>query len=114
MKDSPVVMNALSISAAIIVFKAVITLGQAMGWFNLSAEKQKALADFLDVAVPIIAVWLGVIWTRRNVTSLKSPRDVDNTPLTRPGDVPAIKEMEVIQGEAIELNKKVTRGLDPS
>ena len=112
MKDNPVVMNALSISAAIVVFKALMELGQAMGWWNLTAEQNSALVKFLDIAVPIVAVWLGVIWTRRNVTPLKSPTDIDGVPLSRPDNTPAIKQMEVIQKEAISMNKEITRGLE--
>lgn len=112
MKDDPVVMNALSISAAIVVIKALMSLGKTMGWWQLNEEQTNALINFLDIAVPIIAVWLGVIWTRRNVTSLKNPTDVDGVPLSRPGDKPAIKEMAVMQEKAIAINKEITRGLE--
>ncbi len=108
----PVVANALSISAAIVVFKAFMTLGQSLGWWSLSAEQNSAVANFLDIAIPVIAVWLGVIWTKRNVTSLKLPTDVDGAPLTRPDNTPAIKELAVLQKEAIEINKEITRGLE--
>ena len=108
----PVVANALSISAGIVVIKALMSLGQTMGWWNLTEEQNSALVNFLDIAIPIVAVWLGVIWTKRNVTPLKSPTDIDGVPLTRPDNSPAIKEMAVIQEKAIELNKNITRGLD--
>ena len=110
--ERPVEMNALSISAAILVLKALITLGQGMGWWVLDSEKNSVLIGFIDTALPIILIWLGAIWTKRNVTPLAKPKDVDGATLSREGDVPAIKEMAKIQEKAIEINKEVTRGLD--
>lgn len=112
MKDNPVVMNALSISAAIVVFKALMSLGQTMGWWNLTEEQNGALANFLDIAVPIVAVWVGVVWTNRQTTPLAKPTDVDGVPLSRPNDMAPIKvqEQAIVMNEKID--KQITRGLD--
>lgn len=104
LKD-PVFLNATGVSAALILFKSFLELGQAMGWWNLDAKQTQVLSKFIEVAIPILVVVVGSLLLRLNVTSLVRPTDLDGVALSRPNDVPAIKEMEAIHSEANELNK---------
>jgi Ser/Thr protein kinase RdoA (MazF antagonist) len=110
MNQNPVVVAGASVTGVIVFVKALISLIQAMQWFDLTPEQWAALAVFFETTIPIVAVWVGAIWVMRNTTNLTRPTDIDGTPLTRPDNAPAIKEMAVIQEKAIEMNEQ-TRGL---
>lgn len=105
--SNPVLVNGLSVSAVLILVKAFITLGESSGWWT--SDQAKNWATFLDVALPILAVW-GAAWILRNkVTPSAKPRDEDGTPLTRPDNTPAISEIRAAQNEAIKIDKEVMR-----
>lgn len=105
--DNPVVVQAAWVTGVIIVVKTLITYFRVMGWIELPEEKFQATISVFETLIPIVAVWGGVLWARRKVTSLTNPTDVDGTPLTRPDNTPSIPQMEKQQVEAIELNKKI-------
>jgi hypothetical protein len=109
---NPVVMQGLSISAVIVVVKAFLVYSRAMNWLDLNEEQEAATITFLDTVLPIVAVWVGVLWAKRRVTPLNNPVDLDGVPLSRPGDKPTIPQMESIQKEAIKINERINeRGL---
>lgn len=94
------VITAASIAGLI---SAGISFCRLMNWITLTDDQYNALMIFIGMALPI---GFG-LWARSRVTELAKPRDVDGTELSRPGDVPAIKELSNLQGEAIKINKGV-------
>lgn len=108
MKDTnPVVTQAASATAFLVVIKALLTYAKVMGWLDLEEDKFQATVSLVETLIPIIAVWVGAIWAMRKVTPLTNPKDVDNTPLTRPDNSPAIPQMAVMQKEAIKINEEI-------
>lgn len=106
--NNPLVVQALSISGAIIVFKSLLNLAKVSGWIDMSnPEVEAAWIGFIETALPIVLVWLGTLWAARRTTTLKNPKDVDGTPLTRPNNTPTIPQMASLQKEAIEIDKKI-------
>lgn len=112
--DNPVILGGISVSSLLVLIKAVISLGLSLHWWT--KEGADAWSSFTEVVLPIVAVWAVAWYTARKVTPLSKPVDVDNVPLTRPDNAPAIKELEGIQSEALKINdninKKLTRGLE--
>lgn len=108
--NNPVLVNGISVSAVLIVVKAFVALGKSLDWWT--GEAADAWATFLDITLPILAVWIAALWMRQKVTPTAKPRDEDGTPLTRPDNTPAISEIRVAQTEAIKINKLQDRGLD--
>lgn len=107
-KNSPLVMQALSVSGAILVVKSFLNLAKVSGWIDMSnPEVEAAWLGFIETALPIIFVWVGTLWLSRRTTSLKDPKDIDGTPLSRPEDKPTIPQMASLQKEAIEIDKKI-------
>ena len=97
MNTEPVI-TAASIAG---LLSAGISFARLMGWIALSDDQYNSLMVFVGMALPI-----GLsLWARQQVTPLSQPRDTDGVPLSRPGDVPANKQMAEIQGEAIEMNE---------
>jgi len=97
MNTEPVI-TAASIAG---LLSAGISFARLMGWIALSDDQYNSLMVFVGMALPI-----GLsLWARQQVTPLNSPKDVDGVELSRPGDKPAIKQLEAIQSEAIEMNK---------
>lgn len=84
------------------VIAALITLLKAFG-VPITEEQQGAINQFLVVLAPLIVAGIARVY----VTPLSAPRDTDNVPLTRPGDVPANKELAAMQTEAAEINERV-------
>lgn len=82
------------------VIAALITLLKAFG-VPITEEQQSAINQFLVVMAPLIVAGVGRIY----VTPLSAPRDTDGMPLSRPGDVPANKQMAALQTEATEINE---------
>lgn len=105
--NDPLVTQGLSVSGIILAVKALITYSRVMGWWQLSDEQEAATIALADAFVPILAVWVGVWWARRRTTSLKEPRDVDGTPLSRPGDMPTIPQIKELQQEALKINQQI-------
>lgn len=93
------------VTAAVIaaVIGAFITLLKAFG-VPLSADQQAAISSFVVVVAPLLTAW----YARSRVTPLTKPRDEDGVTLSRPGDMPAIKELANLQGEAIAINEATT------
>lgn len=112
MNSNPVVNQAASATTAIVLIKAIITYFRTMGWWDVDQARYDATFEFVDVVVPIVAVWVGAFLTMRKVTSRSNPTDVDGTPLSRPGDVPPIPQMKKIQEEAIRINEKISQEID--
>lgn len=108
--NNPVLVNGLSVSAVLILVKSFVALGQSLEWWT--SEQASAWATFLDVALPILAVWVAAWWMKQKVTPTAKPVDEDGTPLTRPDNSPAISEIRAAQIEAIRIDKVITRGVD--
>lgn len=106
-KLNPVVTQAASVTTIIIVVKATLAYIQVMGWIDITPERALATTSFLETVLPIVAIWIGVLWTITRVTPLNNPKDKDGTELSRPGDVPVIAKIEKAQEEAIKINDKV-------
>lgn len=97
MNTEPVI-TAASIAG---LLSAGISFARLMGWITLSDDQFNSLMVFVGLALPV-----GLsLWARQQVTPLTQPRDTDGVPLSRPGDVPANKQMAAIQKEAIEINE---------
>ena len=97
MNTEPVI-TAASIAG---LLSAGISFARLMGWITLSDDQFNSLMVFVGLALP-----MGLsLWARQQVTPLTQPRDTDGVPLSRPGDVPANKQMAAIQKEAIEINE---------
>ena len=97
MNTEPVI-TAASIAG---LLSAGISFARLMGWITLSDDHFNSLMVFVGLALPV-----GLsLWARQQVTPLTQPRDTDGVPLSRPGDVPANKQMAAIQKEAIEINE---------
>lgn len=113
MKNSnPAVVNGVFVSSAIVLVKALLPLGQTMGWWNLTDDQTKALVDFLETAIPIAVLWVGTIWVAKKTTPLANPVDEDGVQLTRPDNTPAKAELRAMQKEALKIDKEITRGLE--
>lgn len=73
---------------------SLLSLAVAMGWLSLSGEQFKsievALGSIGVIAFPI----LSGLWTRRQVTPLAEPKDVDGLPLVRESGLQPIKVAE--------------------
>lgn len=104
---NPLVTQAASTTAILIVIKALLTYARVMGWLNLDEERFNATISFLDTVIPILAIWIGALWAMRKVTPLINPRDIDDTPLTRPDNKPAIPQLENMHKQAIEINREI-------
>lgn len=105
---NPVVVQALSVSGAIIVVKSLLNLAKVNGWIDMSnPEVEAAWLSFIETALPIVIVWAGALWVKKKTTSLADPKDVDGKPLSRSGDKPTIPQMKSYQKEAIEIDKKI-------
>lgn len=98
MNNTEPVVTAASIAGLI---SAGISFARLMNWIALDDDQYNSLMLFIGMALPI---GLG-LWARQQVTPLAKPRDVDGAELTRPGDVPAIKELAVLQTEAKQINE---------
>lgn len=106
---NPVVVQALSVSGAIIVAKSLFAFAKAVGWIDTSnPDVEAAWLGLIEDALPIAIVWIGALWAARRTTSLKNPKDVDGTALTRPDNKPAIPHMASLQEQAIKLDKKIS------
>lgn len=105
--SNPVVQQAASVTAIIVVIKATITYIRSMGWWNLEEQQYIDTVSFIETVLPIVIVWVGAFWAMRKTTSLENPKDIDGTPLTRPDNAPAIPKMEKLQEEAIKINKNI-------
>lgn len=91
------VWNAAVVSS---IVSAAITLLVAFG-VPVTEAQSAAILGFVGVVTPVLMAW----WASSRVTPLAEPRDTDGTPLTRPDNAPANKELEKLQDEAIYLNK---------
>lgn len=87
---------------------AVVVWVVVMGYWPLTDVQQAVTLTMVMAGINLVGAW----WQSRQTTPLAAPRDTDNVPLTRPGDVPANKEMAALQSEAIEINKGVTASGD--
>lgn len=106
--NNPVVIQALSVSGAIIVVKSLMNLAKVNGWIDMSnPEVEAAWLSFIETALPIVVVWIGAWWASRRTTNLKDPKDVDGTPLSRPDNAPTIPQMASLQKEAQNIDKKI-------
>lgn len=104
---NPVVTQAASATAILVVIKALLIYARIMGWLNLDEDRFNATVSFVETVIPIGAVWAGAWWAMRRVTPLEKPVDVDGTPLTRPDNSPAIPQMASLHKEAIKLNENI-------
>lgn len=66
----------------------------------LTDQQQAAISGFILVLAPWVVALIGQFTT----TPLALPRDTDGVTLSRPNDVPANKELEALQTDAIEIN----------
>lgn len=82
------------------VLSAVLLWVRMMGWINWTDDQFNQFMIVVSLVLPIVTG----IWARQRVTPLAAPRDTDGAPLSRPGDVPANKELEALQTDAIEIN----------
>lgn len=109
--NNPVVAGSVGVSGAIILVKAIITLGTSSGWWD--EEQAAAWIVFFNDVLPIVFVWAGAWWVSRKTTSLADPKDKDGVELTRQGtNEPAIEKLEALHSEAIMINKLQDRGLN--
>jgi hypothetical protein len=92
------VLTAATISGLV---SAALVMLVALEVLKLNDTQMAAIVGFVALAAPIVIS----LWPRSQVTPLNSPKDVDGVELSRPGDKPAIKQLEAIQSEAIEMNK---------
>jgi len=92
------VLTAATISGLI---SAALVMLVALEVIKLNDTQMAAIVGFVALAAPIAIS----LWPRSQVTPLSAPRDTDGVPLSRPGDVPANKQMAAIQKEAIEINE---------
>jgi len=79
---------------------ALIALLTAFG-VPLTPEQQAAIAGFALVVAP----WVVALVGRQLTTPLANPQDDDGVPLSRPGDVPANRQMAALQTEAVAINE---------
>lgn len=108
MKDAnPVVQQAISATAIIVVIKAILEYIQVMGWFGITPDQVGATMKLLEVILPIVVLWITALWAARRVTPLSNPTDVDGEALSRPNDQLPILKMAAKQGEAIKMNEAV-------
>lgn len=88
---------------------AAIALLTAFG-VPLTDQQQAAISGFVLVLAP----WAVALIGQNTTTPLSKPRDTDGVELSRPGDKPALKELEAIQTEAIAINKEQTKAGGPA
>lgn len=86
------------------IIAALITLLKAFG-VPITEDQQNAINQFLVVLAPLIVAGIARVY----VTPLSRPRDLDGETLSRPNEVPAIKELGALQVEA----KKINEGMHP-
>ena len=82
---------------------AVVVWVVVMGYWALTDVQQAVTLTMVMAGINLA----GAYFQNRQTTSLANPVDTDGVPLSRPGDVPANKQMAEIQGEAIEMNEGV-------
>lgn len=92
------VITAATLSGLI---SAALVMLVALNVIQLDDAQMAAIVGFVALATPIAISF----WPRSQVTPLSAPRDTDGVTLSRPNDVPANKELENLQSEAIELNE---------
>ena len=100
MTNEPVFTAGAIVAAIGALLAALVSLGV----IHLSPEQQTAILTAAAAILPLAAA----LWARQQVTPLTQPRDTDGTPLSRPGDVPANKELAALQADAISINKETT------
>lgn len=106
---SPVYTQAISAAAFITVVKALLAVLLAFHVFTFDTNQSATVGYFIDDAIPILAILVGAWWASRKVTSLAAPRDIDGTPLSRPGNAPAIVELAQAHDEAIKINQTIDK-----
>lgn len=113
MSINPIVAQGGLAAAIIVLVKATITL--LAGLKFLTPEVAALWSDYFNTVIPVAAILIGAWWAAKRTTPLSRPTDVDGTPLTRPDNAPALKELEGLQTEAIKIDnakmKEITRGL---
>lgn len=105
--SDPLVTQGLSVTGFIVVIKAIITYIRVMGWLDLDEDEEAATITFIDTVIPIVAIWGGVWWAKRHTTSLSNPKDINGMSLTGPNSEPTKAQLQIIQTEAIELDKAI-------
>ena len=86
-----------------VLANAIVVWFVVMEIVPLTSVQQAATLTMIMSVINVAGAW----WQSRETTALANPRDTDGVPLSRPGDVPANKQMAEIQGEAIEMNEGV-------
>lgn len=79
---------------------AVVVWVVVMGFWPLDNTQQAVTLTMVMAGINVA----GALWQNRETTPLANPTDTDGVALSRPNDVPANKELENLQTEAIEIN----------
>lgn len=80
---------------------ALIAWVVVMGYWPMDNMQQAVTLTMAIAGINLV----GAYFQNRQTTPLKEPRDIDNVPLTRPDNSPALKEQDAIY-------KEFTRGLE--
>lgn len=80
---APVLQGGITASALILLFKAILNLGRASGWWVFSDEVYGAVVAVGDAAFPVLVTLATMWWTMRRTTSLSHARDIDGEKLVR-------------------------------
>lgn len=71
---------ALTAAAIVAVFVAFLGMARALGWLDLDDEQAAKVIEFLEVAIPVVMLLVGGLWTRAQVTPVIDPRDNQGRP----------------------------------
>jgi len=99
MSNEPVVTAASIVG----LISAAISFARLMGWIKLNDDQYNSLMIFIGMALPI---GLAIV-VRRQVTPLRTPRDLDGEPLTRSDNTPSIDEYKKFKQQATEMNEAI-------
>lgn len=80
---------------------SVVVWVVVMGFWPLDNMQQAVTLTMVMAGINVA----GALWQNRQTTPLSKPVDTDGVALSRPGDVPANKQMAAMQTEAAEINE---------
>lgn len=80
---------------------AVVVWLVVMGFWPLTDAQQAITLTMVMAGIQLT----GAMWQNRETTPLAEPRDTDGVELTRPGNVPANKELAALHTQAKEINE---------